>query len=820
MITKIDRLDDGLNELINPRNLPLGGLQESSNYEILGDGKLTRRRDPVEYGDHVRRDSLKTKLNEIFTQSILQIAPPYYPVKKLSDMTGDFLILVYGAPYAGTFELYMCYENDSNTWTVTKVDITGITYTSDTYLEFFIGDDKLIITDTYNETTNFPHYIKIDADGELISGLFSIKAPTNKPTLLPTTEYNAEEFEEDADDVHLDECGIVQCVYTVITKEGDESNPSPMSNSRMMQFFKKDLTDKNDVRWIDNFQITNLSVPVLTGDLTEQLKYFNVYFRVIRYSEGEAAEPFYFSKRFDIIDKESNEGDTGNGYLISVPQDESIQISYENDIAPYAKHAAEVSGIVGFANIREKTRFPFNFEKFCPVQINNINNKNFVDAIVQIRIYDGSNLGRLDHYGDQVDMIEDLDLPFYDRLGANEMQNLNLIRIYDDDLTTPIRVVYDNYQSEPFVDIFVKIPLLTAGQIKYLYLCFNTEDAAETDLGVTTTEYQTAEYGQFTLKSEASMTALLDTERVKGSKTIICSPVDYQNKSSEIINLADDNNPGEIKGAHGSFSDIIVTKELREQYSVGRGSYLLKGGDLGSDFSEIRYSELPFGTIPDKVIMWGRITYANINEAISQNVPIPIFAFYQSPAHVESQDYKGIFLSVIETGEDENGNKEYRFALYAAEDMTGASGASPSTNYSSLTFENVPITNNGIGEMFIGLSIDKGGSASLFVGNLITGSFYTQKAEWDQWNLARGISDLDDIELGFYTDIDTFAIGFNNMSIDLQSFSFRISQFQLVINKYYDGDNNNDVSAMWNLASFLPTYESPLGTKIELAAIE
>ncbi len=820
-ITEIKKLTDGLNELMNPRNLPMGGLQESSNYETLGDDVLTKRKDPVEYGDHVSGDSLKTVLATVFTQSITQIAPPYYPVKKLSDMTGDFILLVYGSPTAGTYELYMTYENDSNTWTLTKVDITGIEYTSNTYLEFFIGDDKLIITDTYDLTKNFPHYVKVDADGELITGLFSIKSPTNKPTLLPTTEFNSEDFEEDGDAVRLGECGIVQCAYTVITKEGDESNPSPISNSRMLQFFKKDLIDKNDERWIDNFQISNLSVPILTGDLAEQLKYFNVYFRIIRYSEGEAAQPFYFSQRFDIVDKKSNKGDTGNGYLVSVPQDESAQLSYENDIAPYAKHAAEVSGIVGLANIREKTKFPFNFEKFCPIEINNINNKNFVDAIVQIRIYDGNNTGTLDHDDVQVDMIEDLDLTYYNRAGANEMTKLDEIRIYDDDKTTPIKTIYNNYNGQAFLDVFVKIPLLIAGQIKYLYLCFNTITADDEDLGVITQEYKTTEYGQFTLKSESAMVSLLDTERVKSSKAIICSPMDYQDKNSEIINLVDDNNPGEIEGDEGSFDSDVGTKELLEQYSVGGGRYLLRGnGIIGSDFSEIRYGILPFGTIPDRVTMWGRISYTDIDKAIYQNVPIPMFSFYQSPAHTESDDYKGMFLSIIETGEDANGNKEYRFALYGADDMTNSTGASPSTNYSNLTFEDVPISVNNYGEIFLALSINKGDSASLFLANLVSGNYYTQKTDWDNWNLARDVFDVDDIGLRYYNNIDTFAIGFNNLSVDVQTFSFRISQFQLLINKYYDGADNDDVSAMWNLASFLPTYEKPLGTKIELATIE
>ena len=220
-IEKIDALDGGMNELANAETLKSNQLQASQNYEILGDDKLTLRKEPEEYGDHVSGDSLKTVLDAIFSSSILQISPPLYPVKRIVDATGvrimdgEFVILVYGL--AGTdYKLYLCYENTTNSWTATQVDITGITYTSDTYLEFFVGDDKMIITDTYNETTNFPHYVKIDADGELITGLFSIKSPTNKATMEPVTEYDSSEFEEDVDDVRLDECGMVQCVYTVL----------------------------------------------------------------------------------------------------------------------------------------------------------------------------------------------------------------------------------------------------------------------------------------------------------------------------------------------------------------------------------------------------------------------------------------------------------------------------------------------------------------------------------------------------------------------------------------------------------------------------
>ncbi|NHZ84288.1 MAG: hypothetical protein GWP19_00215 [Planctomycetia bacterium] len=775
-IERIPSLTGGINEVANPENLRKDQLQDSSNYEPLGDGLLHKRKDSVEYGDHVSGDSLKTLINAKFT-SILQLSPPYYPVKKLSDMTGDFIMLVYGlatTPVDTNFpyELYMYYEN-ATTWTLTQVAITTIGYDSNSYLEFFIGDDNMIITDTYNETTNFPHYVKVDADGELITGLFSIKSPTNKPTLLPTTEYNSEEFEEDATDVHLDDCGIVQCVYTVITKDGDESNPSPMSNSRMMQFFKKDLTDKNDIRWIDNFQITNLSVPVLTGDLTEELKYFNVYFRVLKYSEGEQAEPFYFSQRFEILDKENNEGSTGNGYLITVPQDESILLSYENDIAPYAKHAAEVSAITGFANIREKTRFPFDFEKYATIEINNVNNKNFVDAIVQIRLYD-ENSG-------EDDLIADLDLYYYDSSGTDLMTNLNLIRIYDSDLITPIKVMYEKYNGAPFIDVFVKIPLLTAGTIKFLYLCFNTSTG--TNLGVITKEYQTYEYGEFTQMVDTSM---FDTERVKSNKTIICSPFDYQEKDSEIINLADDNNPGEIIGNEGSF-ETTGTKQLFTQFAIGGGSYYLKGigvvgNDYGKDTSEIRYSELGFTTVPQKCLIYFRMKYYNIPNALEAVV---------CGFHKDTSD-KVYALTV---------KANVNTATFAL--MLVSKENNVLVNRGALSFGEI-IFDREDGEKIVALSFDRKNKASLFVGDLTTGNFYSQEID------TYLDSDADD---DYSSDIEWFSMGYNSYPSGQEPgvFRFYLSQFQLIINKYYSATNDNDITAIHNIANFMPSFEVALG---------
>ena len=779
-IKRIESLTGGQHDLPNPEGLGDNQLQKSSNYEIYGDGNLHKRMAEVEFGNYVDGDSLKTVLLSVFSYSMQQISPPYYPVKRIVDsngdkiMNGDFVLLVFGQTASGVYELYMVYENTAtpSSWTATKVDITGIEYTENTYLEFFIGDDKIIITDTYDLTENFPHYVKVDADGELITGLFSIKAPTNKATMEPVTEYNSEEFEEDVDDVRLDDCGIVQCVYTVVTKEGDESNPSPISNSRMMQFFKKDLVDKNDERWLDSFLITNLSVPVLTGDLVEQLKYFYVYFRVIRYSEGEAAKPFYFSQRFDIVDKENTVGETGNGYLISVPNDESILLSYENDIAPYAKHAAETSGIVGFANIREKIKFPYDFEKYCTIEINNINNKNYVDAVVRILLYD-ENSGA-------DDLIDDLDLTYYKDSGYNRLTNLDLIRIYDGDLTTPLRVVYERYIGTPYLDIYVKVPLLTAGQLKYLYLCFNTEDG--TDVGVNVDEHRTFEYGQFTQFGDAEIVNFFDTERVKSNRTVICSPMDYMS-GDEVLNLANDNNPGVIDGDEGGW-EAVPTKQLMTQESIGGGSYLLKGDDNGKDFSEIKYSELPFTIMPDRTTMWGRFNYENLSDGIDKM----IYLF-------KVDGNNGLVFGV------RRHLGELRWALSTAE-------VTFSLDIESIVFDEIPVEEDG--EVFIGLSINRGESVSLFVGNLETGAFYSQEVEWDSWS--------DEPDDKFFEDIDFFSIGWNDYpnGYEPDDLQFYVSQFQMIINKYYSAADLDDKTAMYNIANFMPGYESAIGLKLTI----
>ncbi|MEE9571775.1 MAG: hypothetical protein V3W20_01850, partial [Candidatus Neomarinimicrobiota bacterium] len=485
---------------------------------------------------------------------------------------------------------------------------------------------------------------------------------------------------------------------------------------------------------------------------------------------------FYFSQRFDIVDKESNAGDTGNSYLVNVPADESIQLSYENDIAPFAKHAAEVSGIVGLANIREKTRFPFNFEKFCPININNVNNKNFVDAIVQVRLYDSNNSGTLDYYGNQVDYIDDLDLTYYDDTGADGMLNLDLIRIYDDDKTTPIKVTYVKYTGTAFIDIYVKIPLFVAGQLKTLYLCFNTPTGEEE--GVNITDYKTYEYGEFAQLESNIVPLFFNVERVKSNQTVICSPMDYLRKSDEVLNLADDNNPGEIR-ALAEWTDT-QTKQLFTGESIGSGSVLLHSNLL----SGVVYEELPFTEIPDRITMWARIKLTDLTDADER----VIFLFKKDSS------FKGLYLGLAK--EDD----EYKFAL-----MT-TSLEFLSWDVEKLRFNETMAVQDG-DEVFVCLSIDRDESVSLFLGDLLTGGWSYQKLAWDNWT-----EEPDD---EFFDDVEYFSMGFEySAGVAPEDFSIELSQFQMIINKYYDAENDDDITAIYNIANFMPSFENAIGVKI------
>jgi len=810
-IKRIPSLTGGVNEVANPENLRDDQLQDSQNYEPLGDGMLHRRKEPMEYGNDVSGDSLKTVLNTIFTNSIKQISPPYYPVKRVVNadgtrvMEGDFIILVYGLTTSGYY-LYMCYENTSNTWTAEKVNIENITYDVGTYLEFFVGDDKIIITDTQELTSNLPHYVKVDADGELITGRFGVPAPTNRATVEPVDTFNRNDYEDVGTRARLGDCGIFQCVYTIETEEGDESNPSPISESRNMQFFEKDAVDFNDARWISSVLISNLSIPDVSDDLTERMKYFNVYYRISRYSEGSGAQPFTFSQRFEILDKENYSGITGNRYAVTLEADLSdpnIFVSYENDVSPLAKHAAETSSIVGFGNLREKVAFPFEFQYYTVININNITNKNYVDAVVEITLYDQNQ--PVDNINIKENaIIDELDLTYY--LGADgKLSRLNQIRIFGADMKTMYPVMYRQYSGGTVLNIYVKVPLLIAGGITYLYLTFN--NSTDEPYGVDDVNYQTVEYGQFSLIDDAddwSTQVLFQSERVKDNTSVICMPNDIEDNNEEVLNRVNTLDNGKFIDEAKWVDDRVGKTLLPGTGEVGA----VKALQLPTEDSIVLFDNLNLAAVT-KGYYYGRIKYDSTYLAYSAMKLIALLRGAEITPGTNYVNNIGLGIDFDIPGVNIQDAVPKWFVWGGEkENPDGDSNLQAKLYFENLsdTLQPKSILDGSVdAEYFVLLSFDKDEKISLFVADLNAKSFRCEEVLWSAWENV----DEDNEEINLNE-----ILGFELGGLALSIINSIYDQWQFVNGTYLSANDLDDKTAVYNICNYMPSFDRAIGIKL------
>ena len=224
-------LTGGLNEKTRSDLIKDEQLQVCTNYEIKGDGLLYRRKGVSEYDAN-----LTTAIDDVFT-STTHISEPFYPQKPLTindtEMESDFILVIYG--YTGSaYELHAFFLSN-NSWTnIINADgdtlndllsSADILYTSDSDPQIVIGSNKVIITDSVNKA----HSISVDSDGVMTAGVMGIPSPTNKATVTEMTGWENEFFEIDSTASRLSDPGLFQCIYTVVTKDGEESNPSPLS---------------------------------------------------------------------------------------------------------------------------------------------------------------------------------------------------------------------------------------------------------------------------------------------------------------------------------------------------------------------------------------------------------------------------------------------------------------------------------------------------------------------------------------------------------------------------------------------------------------
>ena len=495
-------LTGGLNELTRPDLIEDSQLQQCDNYEVLGDGTLHRRKDPEQF-DFDLDDFLFKEESGLFyedSSSIISISEPYYLPTDIDfsnkllyeSMATDYILLIYGK-INNIYQLHILYKvnlSNSSEWTniaqftsdgeeITLPELltsANIEYTENSDLEFVLSDDKIIITDNVNNA----HFIAIDKDGFMRAGKLGLPAPKNRPEIEQMTSVDTELFETVSTETYISTPGLIQVAYTAVTKFGDESNPSPLSLTLDMQYFKISSDGTNE-HFLDKIKVSNLTIPDVPENIKETLKYFNFYIRVITYKEDIGVYALNYSEQQEIADKAIDGKITGNNFVLTVPAAGSIA-SYENDIAPIAKTAAYVGGITMLGNVQSNIRFPWRFKYFHAITLDNKDTATYTDANIIIRLHESD--------------IEDFSISDFlsDTTSAATFTNTPYFRIYDQDLTTSLYVGFsvaadadgnpNSFKLNEYIDLIVQVPYLTANSSKTIYLCWTPQADQSSYTGV------------------------------------------------------------------------------------------------------------------------------------------------------------------------------------------------------------------------------------------------------------------------------------------------------------------------------------------------
>ena len=380
-------LTGGLNNVDRPDTLEEDQLQECVNYEITGVGRLEKRTDPSVYST-----SLNSALNQF--KEIIFVSEPYYPPNKLDDSGIDkHLLFIYGKNYSGVFTMKLA-ELSRETPTITYVvrnslkDLydNGLEYTAESEIDISVGDRGVYICDGVNPI----HKVTVDSRSNIVASWVGLKAPLNKPRVsvetlnkqFDNTDSNIE-FEE-GDSSGLGGIGLIRCQYTVVSDTGQESNPSPASDFINAQYYKIAADGITDERLIKSIKIQDLNIPSVPDAVKDALKYFKIYYQIIRYSEGVELDTMEFSSQVNIISKTTETIDTTNDYTISNIKTSGEIVSFENDTGFPCKVSAINAGVLMVGGVKKSASIPADFQYMTPITINNQNAVSAVDAVVEI----------------------------------------------------------------------------------------------------------------------------------------------------------------------------------------------------------------------------------------------------------------------------------------------------------------------------------------------------------------------------------------------------------------------------------------------------
>ena len=852
-------------------------LQKSDNYEVIGDGSsLTIRKDQQEHGTGVSGSNLNTVLATLFSTSIITISEPYYPPQKPVGMSGDFILFVFGND-GGTYKLYYVWET-ATSYSVTQLSITGVTYTSSSDVKFFVGEDRVIITDYVNKA----HYLRVrnepetaitsgtltvgieyritkrdNADfttdgaadnivgtiftatgtsvtldsgdqvtetGLVLSGILGIPAPLNPASFTQLTSFKDSDFETNPDNARLTSPGLVQIVYVGVTENGEMSNPSPVSNTFRIQRFNLSPIGA-DEKWVDVVRINNLSIPK-TGagsDIEGQLKWFDIYMRVMRYSEDAPAN-FEFTERVLITDKDNTSGETGNDYALTVPITLGQTPNFENDVAPVANIASQVGGIIALGGIKSIIRFPFTFSRYKKIIIQNKDGRTYVDAVIKLRLFDEDD--------SDSNKISDLNWDDYDSGGDDQIDTnrINKIRFYDDDLNTALNVVYTLDTSANWCDVYVKIPLLIPGN-HIIYLCFGDGSEVSAMAGVDDSNLQTFETGKWHSSANDTWSdqTVFQSEMIKNSRVIDNAPFDFQDEDGRMPNLVNEDNDPTLLNATFKSTEIAAIPDLGDSFLVGDGSI-----DFTSNQAIVHFAGV--GTISAQANGGsGLVRHTDVGHSLKVDETVEISGttsyngvFVVVNVGIDTFDLEQTFVANDATGQWRRGYHPFPDTGYIYTRITYAGsdvgvdrfvfGINKGTSLrldidfsvpewevddsgvaTGFTKISAPQVSSGTGKYFVLLSWNRAaGTVSLFIYDMTNGTL-----EFEKITYAVSLDESSNFRLG---DISGSSKAIPNADY---------SQCQFGSGRYFDATILADVNAVRNIGNFRPAFENIIGEKLD-----
>ena len=797
-IEKALKLTDGHNDVVRSDLIGDGQVKDSQNYEVLGDGDLTLRKEAEVYST-----SLNTYISSTLGMAVVHaISPPFYPPNKPTDMVyGEFMLVIYGTLTAGgSYEMYLVYEKTAGVWThltgatnlLQGLTDAGVDWTSDCDPEFSIGSNRIVITDGVNRA----YYIAVDADGDVQSSILGIPSPTNKPYMTPAAGYDASDYTIDSNN-YVTVPGLVQVSYTAVTEDGLESNPSPLSDTLDLQWFNLDANE-NDGAWIAKINVSNLTVPDVAQDILDDLKYFKLYIRTLRNSGGTIPQNLEFVQQFEILNKAVSSSDliteSGNSYAVTLEPAEGTIISYENDIAPIASHNAQNGGVIMLGGTKSYPMigYPWVFGYYHEIKLNNQNAETFVDAVIQIQL-DDEDVGGADD-------ITNLDWDYYSSnpgVAKGMDQNLNALRIYDTDGITPLQVVWnDAVIIGNSLKAFVRIPQLSPGTHS-IYLCFS--GTGSPGAGVTNAHYQDGYNGEFLAATsdyvEASALMFTLGEKSKRLTSYITSQCENVIVSDEVPNKSDYGVPGDLGLASISAGSIAAVPAL-DYVAASPPNWFVDANKVvftASHSNYIRYDASNLGLTPQKGTVYFRTAF--FRNGFNSGTDHMLFGV--EPGTTTKPPEVSLWL-------------HYDVALYGGAGgwylaARVASGAASSTFYdftNLLTFPDTASTNYYI--YFMAFSWDNDAEvASLFLYDLEYGvtPFTYEEVSTRKFQEAS----LTDGKITFGLSTSSAV----NILSGIQQQEY--DQIQMISDLYLNGSNQADRSAVWNLLNFQPFARNPIG---------